>query len=63
MELQLKLEFCFSKKVTFVQFMMVTHILFLFFFFVFQVTAKFAIMFITVQYNVTHILGESDLQI
>lgn len=61
MELQLKLEFCFSKKVTFVQFMMVTHVLF--FFFVFQVTAKFAIMFITVQYNVTHILGESDLQI
>lgn len=27
-------------------------------FFVFQVTAKFAIMFITVQYNVTQVLGE-----
>lgn len=26
---------------------------------VFQVTAKFAIMFITVQYNVTQVLGES----
>lgn len=33
-------------------------LLILFLFFVFQVTAKFAIMFITVQYNVTQVLGE-----
>lgn len=32
-------------------------------FFMFQVTAKFAIMFITVQYNVTQVLGESTFYV